>query len=477
MDAWQSAMGNGMQYASLPKYIEDRIRRPIPNGCFVVPGSTPVVSFGDCTAATIATFGLNPSCREFLADDGSELIDVERRFETMRSLGVSRLDNADEAVVRKVFDGCRNYFLRRPHRRWFDRLKPVLDAAGASFYDGSACHLDLVQWATDPVWRELDRKAVRARMLEADVPFLLDQLRGGRIRLLLLNGRGVIRAFEDAAAVHLDSIARLSGPAQGPATVVQGTFEKVLVIGWTVNLQSSMGVTRDLPVELGTVIAAAISKSGPFKWLAGSDTVQSHYSDALPDSGSEVIDPERRRANMHRIVESVPLSFDARAHEGTWFRWADVEACFWPGRGGRAEKVNPKLAPVRYCGGVYLLAWSPIPPERLHPATAEVKYIGQTNNFRGRMGQFATSAGFWGQRANGHSAGWRWPEGQTRDTWIAFFEVGESLRPHLAAGLRCWMEGLALEEHRLKLGRLPEINEAVEAIEFGSAGGDGSPVS
>jgi hypothetical protein len=81
------------------------------------------------------------------------------------------------------------------------------------------------------------------------------------------------------------------------------------------------------------------------------------------------------------------------------------------------------------------------------------------------MGQFGNSAGFWGQRKNGHSAGWRWPLNQTENTWVGFFLVGEGLPPHLASGLRHWMEAVALEEYRLVHGRLPEINAAQAEVE------------
>jgi hypothetical protein len=49
--------------------FDDVVRRPAPVA-EVVAGSTPVIAFGDPGAATVATLGINPSWREFLADDG-----------------------------------------------------------------------------------------------------------------------------------------------------------------------------------------------------------------------------------------------------------------------------------------------------------------------------------------------------------------------------------------------------------------------
>lgn len=168
---------------------------------------------------------------------------------------------------------------------------------------------------------------------------------------------------------------------------------------------------------------------------------------------------------MTHVIDSVPTSFDVPAFAGRWFSWVEVAECFWPGRGGRASQVNPELAPVRYTGGVYCLAWSPEPPTILGPTAAEARYIGATNEFRRRIGQFGNSAGFWGERQNGHSAAWRWPKGCTDHAWLSFFPIGNELLPHLAAGMRFWMEAVALEEFRLVHGRLPEINEAVDEVE------------
>ena len=49
---------------AIPDYIEQRIRRPIPSDTYVVPGSTPVVAFGNALTATVATLGINPSRAE-----------------------------------------------------------------------------------------------------------------------------------------------------------------------------------------------------------------------------------------------------------------------------------------------------------------------------------------------------------------------------------------------------------------------------
>lgn len=177
------------------------------------------------------------------------------------------------------------------------------------------------------------------------------------------------------------------------------------------------------------------------------------------------------------MPENIPLpsqNFDTPSFAGRWFDWAEVEKCFWPGRGKRAKTVNPLLAPVCGLGGVYLLASCGQAPKIVHPRAQEVRYMGQTNDFRMRLGQFARSAGFWGERDSGHSAAWRWPKGATACTWVAFFHIGESFPDHIATGLRCWMEAVALEEHRLANGAIPKGNRKLVASENSGkrAGGD-----
>jgi hypothetical protein len=72
-----------MSDATMPDYIVERIRRPPPEGCEVVPGSTPVIAFGDVRTARVATLGLNPSKSEFLNKHGQELTGAHRRLATL----------------------------------------------------------------------------------------------------------------------------------------------------------------------------------------------------------------------------------------------------------------------------------------------------------------------------------------------------------------------------------------------------------
>lgn len=225
----------------LPAYVAERIRRPAPPGCFVLRGSTPVVAFGDPRRSWAATLGLNPSRVEF-EEGGVELDGARRRFETLRSLGVTSLEDAPDSVVRRVYERCNGYFHANPYR-WFNDLERMLQAVGASYFGDTACHLDLSQWATDPTWNALPRPA-RDRLVEDDADFLRNQLRAEPIRLLLLNGRGVLRAFHSLLGGRLDEHPRTVVDRSVTARIYTGRYDEASVIGWSTNLQSSFGVSE-----------------------------------------------------------------------------------------------------------------------------------------------------------------------------------------------------------------------------------------
>jgi hypothetical protein len=167
-------------------------------------------------------------------------------------------------------------------------------------------------------------------------------------------------------------------------------------------------------------------------------------------------------------IPSAPTVFDLAGFGDRWYHWREVSACFWPGRGGRSHRVDPVLADVRFVRGIYLMAWSEAAPALLHPTAPEVKDLGETGGYRRRMGQFGNSAGFFGERRNGHSTAWKWPLGQTEKLWVAFFPAGDDFLPrkHLAKAWRGWVEGVAFEEHRQAHGTLPALNAAAGEIEL-----------
>jgi hypothetical protein len=244
---------------SLPSYIEGRIRQRPPTGWPIVRGSTPVVAFGDLSRSTVATLGWNPSKLEFLGNNGRELAGEERRLETLASLDENDLECASHQSVRRVFHACSGYFHRRPYR-WFNPLEKVLRSAGASYYDGSACHIDLVQWATDPVWGKLSQSHQRT-FLAADLPFLERQLSQESIQVLLLNGKGIVSAYRELLHGRL---LESSVPEHSRLRLFSGRDPRgFIVIGWNINLQSSFGVSNYEIGAIGSAVKNAFAVESP----------------------------------------------------------------------------------------------------------------------------------------------------------------------------------------------------------------------
>jgi hypothetical protein len=225
--------------------LEDRLRRAPPPNSKAVAGSTPVPAFGDFRISRVATLGLNPSKAEFLARNGQLLVGKEARFVTLPEIGQPSLLDAPHETLVKVLDGTRNYFHNRPYRGWFDRLEKLLLAVDASYYAGSACHLDLAHWATDPVWKDLSL-STRGDLIEDGASFLHWQLTRFGIRHVLLNGRGVQRAVEKTLGLRFEPLEPIPGPLGRPADLYTAKLAGgPAFIGWSTNLQSSFGVTRE----------------------------------------------------------------------------------------------------------------------------------------------------------------------------------------------------------------------------------------
>jgi hypothetical protein len=219
----------------------------------VVEGSTPVVAFGDPAAAEVATLGINPSASEFM-NNGALLTDGQRRLATLASLGADGLDVLTDDQVTAVVADCATYFHRRPYRRWFDPLDRLLKAAlDVSYYDESACHLDLVQWATDPIWGRIPDREVRQTLLDDGVEYLRAQLTHENVRTILLNGRAVL---DQVTAVGLADLQVVGTLPVGKAScrLYTGDGGGVRWYGWSTNLQSSFGVSARFKEELAAWI-------------------------------------------------------------------------------------------------------------------------------------------------------------------------------------------------------------------------------
>lgn len=244
----------------LPAYIEDRIRRPFPHDLFVVPNSTPVIAFGDVYSASIATLGLNPSRVEFQDRKGQEITGSKLRLQTLTSLGVKELITAPDEIIEKVERGCINYFENNPYWKWFSDLENILGGLGVSYKNRTACHLDLVQWATNPVWGKLP-KDIKLSLISGDAKFLQNQLERENIKVLLLNGIGVINAVEQAYQFRLKPVSNQITEGSVTTKIMAGVaFKGVVVVGWSTNLQSSFGVRNSLRERLKEEVAFLVKE-------------------------------------------------------------------------------------------------------------------------------------------------------------------------------------------------------------------------
>jgi len=222
-----------------------------------IPWASPVVSFGNPLTSKLATIGLNPSNLEFMDASGLPL-EPENRFETLQSLRLTDWTNRAAVEVGKVWWSCEHYFRHRPYDRWFRPLDKVLSGLGVSYYreDASACHLDLVPFATGKKWANLDSHD-RSDLIRLGVPSLVRTIKASNVRVLVLNGSGVVKTFEqliDGRPLLRRRVPKWSlcdGRVEGYAysgyvASLRGMKlgRELLVLGFNHNIQSSFGVTN-----------------------------------------------------------------------------------------------------------------------------------------------------------------------------------------------------------------------------------------
>lgn len=188
------------------EHLIERVLKPYPTNSYIVDKSTAVVSFGNSLSASFATVGINPSSAEF-QEDKAPLTGELRRLEDFYSLGVDTSEQLNPELAERVVDGCFAYFNqgKNPYKDWFGKFEEnVLSNLGLSYWNGSACHLDLVQWATDPVWGDIKEKEIRNALIKDDIEFLSDQLDSRNIKAIFLGSSLVKDQMEKADLIDVE---------------------------------------------------------------------------------------------------------------------------------------------------------------------------------------------------------------------------------------------------------------------------------
>ncbi len=137
----------------------------------------------------------------------------------MHDLGLRSMADATPERLKQVVDACASYFAGcNAFWRWFRVLDRLLDASTDgrfTYRDKGACHLDLVQWATDPVWRDLTPDARSAPLVEG-APHLRRQLEHhAGIRVVLPNGVTVVEQGQEVGLADLKQVGSVRPPGQG----------------------------------------------------------------------------------------------------------------------------------------------------------------------------------------------------------------------------------------------------------------------
>ena len=229
--------------------VLEYIQQPLPSDMRVVSQSIPVLFFGNIETATIATFGINPSKREFLDKNDALLPVSEKRFIDRSILGVSDNEMLTTEDARKVYKSLLEYFddSKHPYGKWFNVLDSIFKGFKFSYYSGSLIHLDIYPWATNPTWNSLFANE-RKKMIENGKKCLDIVLESSKISAIYINGRSAMNHFEDnickMKSIENFQVERLSYELK------QGNYKGKRIIGWSTNLQSSYGVSTEFILSL-----------------------------------------------------------------------------------------------------------------------------------------------------------------------------------------------------------------------------------
>lgn len=226
----------------------------------ILEWASPVPVFGNPSLSKVATLGINPSDREFLDQNGLELDSKLQRFPTLSSLRLENWDAIDDRAISKIKNSCYNYFISNPYDAWFKPLDLIVSGTGHSYYSSffSACHLDLVPFATKTKWSKLS-KPDRESLINATSDDFSNIVKNSPIEVIILNGSTVVNNFREVSGTEFtEQIQPSWNLFRGNSQPILGkSYEGevsrigridlgkcVQVLGFNHNIQSSFGVTN-----------------------------------------------------------------------------------------------------------------------------------------------------------------------------------------------------------------------------------------
>lgn len=225
-------------------FLLRRIQQPVPTNTPIVPISLPVTSFGNPNTARVATVGINPSSGEFCSPNKKPLPLEKKRFVDREVLGLAPTDIPTPEQALRVLEGNHNYFKTGNAYKWFDAMQEwALNPLGVSYGDGSAVHLDIVQWATDPVWDKIEHPYNKLDILVNDREFIYDIMRNGEFDLVVLNGATVLNHMAELKLFYAEYSVKETftkdNGKQTSVTFVIGKVNGAPAVGWSANIPSS----------------------------------------------------------------------------------------------------------------------------------------------------------------------------------------------------------------------------------------------
>jgi hypothetical protein len=221
-----------------------------------VPGSLPVLFFGDALSAQVGTIGLNPSKFEYIDKNGRILVGQDQRFCSLEGLGAESRNEVTDVQADEAIKTMRDYFDHgKPvYGSYFRHLSNFIKGMGMSYVERTATHLDLVQESTDPVWGDLDF-GESTKLLQRDLPFLGWELEFlPQLQAVVCTGATVSEHVRGLVEVEEHESGTMQRIRWWCGTAKMGN-RGLKIGGWNYPLDRPTGLGNDGEVELGQLFA------------------------------------------------------------------------------------------------------------------------------------------------------------------------------------------------------------------------------